>query len=104
MNGDEGNRGVCGGSDKDSLKVKVARGRRTKQIRLTLGMRGSCARESQTFKITSKGMKANELLYHLKQQIGNNEEMKKEEMGNLLRNVHEEEKLIRKERDKTKER
>ena len=30
--------------------------------------------------------------------------MKKEEMNNLLKNVHEEEKVIREERDKTKKR
>ena len=71
-------------------------------------MRGSCARASQhrlkTFKITSKGMKANELLDHLKQQRGNNEEMKKEEMDNLLKDTHEDEETTRKEKVKTKER
>ena len=53
--------------------------RRTKQTRFKQGMRGSCARASQhrlkMFKITSKGMKANDLLDHLKQQRGNSEEM-----------------------------
>ena len=108
MNGDEGNRGVCGGSDKDSLKVKVARDRRTKRTRLKRGVRGFCARASQhrlkTFKVPSKGMKANELLDHLKQQRGNGEEMKKEEMDDLLKNAHEEEKEVRKVKLKTKER
>ena len=35
----------------------------------------------KTFKITSKGAKANELLDHLKQQRGNDKEMKKEKNG-----------------------
>ena len=107
-NGDKGNRGVWGGADKDSLKVKVARGRRTKQARLKQGTRRSCARVSQhrlkTFKITSKGMKANELLDHLKQRRGNNEEMKKEEIDNLLKDAHGEEKEVRKYKFKTKKR
>ena len=96
-----------GGTEKDQSKDKVAEGRRIKQTRLKQGMRGSCARASQhrlkTFKITSKGMKANELLDHSKQQRGNDEEMKKEEMDDLLKDAHEEEKAIRKDKVKTKE-
>ena len=49
-------------------------------------------------------MKPNELLYHLKQRRGNKEDMKKEEMDELLNDVHKEEKVIRKERNKTKKR
>ena len=96
MNGDEGGRNVRGGANKDTLQVKVARDRRIKQSWLKRGRRGSCARASQhgfkTCKITSKGMKANELLDHLKQRRGNNEEMKKEEIDNLLKDAHGEEK------------
>ena len=60
----------------------------------------------ETFEITRKGMKANELLDYLEQQRMNEEEMKKakEETNDLLRDVHEEEKVIRKEKNKTKER
>ena len=72
------------------------------------GTRGSCARVSQyrlkTCKITIKGMKANELLDHLKQQRGNSTEMKREEMSNLPKDTHEEEKEIRSNEVKTKER
>ena len=49
-------------------------------------------------------MKANELLDHLKQQRGNNEETKKKEIDDLLKDAHEEEKKIRKDTVKTKER
>jgi hypothetical protein len=49
-------------------------------------------------------MKPNELLDHLKQRRGNEEEMKKEEMDELLKDAHEEEKAIREERDETKKR
>ena len=70
-------------------------------------MRGSCARASQhrlkTFKITSKGMKANELLDHLKQRRGNKEGVKKKELDDLLKDAHKEETVIRKEKEKTKE-
>ena len=108
MNRGEGNRGVCGCADMDSSKVKVARGVRTRQTRLKKRMRGFCARASQhRFKklnITSKGMKANELLDHLKQQRRNDEEMRKEEMDDLLKDAHDEEKAIRKDKVKTKER
>ena len=69
-------------------------------------MRGSCTRVSkhrlEMFKITGKCMKANELLDHLKQQRGNSEEMKKEEMDELLKDAHEEEKEVRKVKVKTK--
>ena len=41
----------------------------------------------KVFKITSKGIKTNELLDHLKQQRGNSEEVKKEEMDDLLKNA-----------------
>ena len=72
------------------------------------GMKGSCARASQhrckMFNITSKGMKATDLLDHLKQQRGNSEEMKKEEIDELLKDGHEEEKEVRKVKAKTKER
>ena len=44
----------------------------------------------------------NELLDCLKQRRGNKEETKEEEMDNLPGDAHEEEKVIRKERDKTK--
>jgi hypothetical protein len=45
-------------------------------------------------------MKPNELLDRLKQRRGNKEEMKKKkEMDRLLKDVHEEEKAIREERD-----
>ena len=49
-------------------------------------------------------MKPNERLDHLKQKRGNKEEMKKEEVDKLLKDVHEEEKAIREDRDKTKKR
>ena len=49
-------------------------------------------------------MKANELLDHLKQQRVNNEEVKEEEMDDLLKDAHKEEKEIRKDKVKTKER
>ena len=58
----------------------------------------------KTFKITSKGMKATDLLAHLKQQRGNSEETEKEEMDELLKDAHEEEKEVRKVKAKTKER
>ena len=70
--------------------------------------RGSCSRAShhkfKTFRLTSKGMLANELLDHLKQRRGNDKEMKKEEMDKLLKDVHKEEKATRKEKDETKKR
>ena len=88
-------------------KVKKA-SRRTKQTRLKQGIRGSCARASQhrlkTCKITSKGMKANELLDHLKQQRGNSNEMKREEMDEVTKDTHEEEKETKKVKAKTTER
>ena len=97
-----------GGKEKDSSKDKVTTDRRTKQTRLKQGLRGSCARASQhrlkTFKITSKGMKANALLDHLKQRRGNREETKQEEMDDLPKDAHEEEKELRKDKVKTKER
>ena len=93
---------------KDSSKDKVAGSRRTKQIRPKQGLRRSCARVIQhrlkTFKITSKGMKAYDLLDHLKQQRGNSKETKKEEMDNLLKDAHEEENKVRKVKAKTKKR
>ena len=49
-------------------------------------------------------MKANELLDHLKKQRGNGEEMKKEEMDDLLKDAHKKEKEVRKDKVKTKER
>ena len=48
-------------------------------------------------------MKPNESLDHVKQRRRNNEAMKKKEMDNRLKNPHEEEKAIRKEKAKTKE-
>ena len=54
------------------------------------------------FKITSKGMKANDLFDHLKQRRGNSEEMKREEMDDLLKDTHEEEKEVRKVKVKVK--
>ena len=96
------------GTKKDSPKDTVVKDRRTKQIRLKQGTRGSCAQASQhrlkTFKITSKDMKANELLDHLKQQRGNSKKMKKEETDDLAKDAHEEENEVRKVRVKTKER
>ena len=66
--GNEGKLGHRGGTKKDSSKDQVAGSRGTKQPRLKQGMRGSCARASQhrfkTFKITSKGTKAGDLLDH----------------------------------------
>ena len=71
-------------------------------------MKGSCARASQhrlkMFNITSKGMKTTDLLDHLKKRRGNSEEMKKEELDDLLEDTHEKEKAIRKDKDKAKER
>ena len=106
--GKEGKEGPRGGSAEDSSKNKVAGSGRRKQTRIKQGMKGSCARASQhrfkTFKITSKGMKATDLLDHLKQRRGNSKEMKKEEMDELLKDAHEEEKEVRKVKAKTKER
>ena len=63
------------------LGIRFARGRRAKRARIKRGMRRSYARTSQqrlmTFKLISKGMKANELLDHLNQRRGNKEETKK---------------------------
>ena len=71
-------------------------------------MRGSDTRASQyrlkIYKLTNQGMKPNELLDHLKQRIGNEEEMTKEEINKLRKNIHREEKAIREERDETKKR
>ena len=96
------------GSKEDSSKDKVAGSGRRQQTRLKQGMKGSCARASQhrlkTFKITSKGMKATDLLDHLKQRRENSEETKREEMDELLKDAHEEEKEVRKVKAKTKER
>ena len=71
-------------------------------------MKGSCARASRyrlkTFNITSKGMKATELLDHLKQRRGNSDKMKREEMNKLIKDTHEEEKEDNKVKAKTTER
>ena len=71
-------------------------------------MRGSCARASQhrlkMFKITSKGMKANVLLDHLKHRRENITEMEKEEIDNLLKDAHKEKKEDSEVKVKTKER
>ena len=48
-------------------------------------------------------MKANDFLDHLKQQRGNSKEVKKEEPDDLLKDVHEEKKEVRKVKVKTKE-
>ena len=77
---------------KDSSKNKVDGSGRRKRTRIKQGMRGSCARASRhrlkTFNITSKGMKATELLDHLKQRKGNSDEMKREEMDELIKDSH----------------
>ena len=71
-------------------------------------MRGSCARASRhrlkTFNITSKGMKATELLDHLKQRKGNINKMKRKEMDELIKDSHEEEKETKKVKAKTTKR
>ena len=106
--GKEDNEGAHGGAAEDSSKNKVDGSGRRKQTRVKREMKGSCARASQhrlkTFNITSKGIKANELLDHLKQRRGNSDKMKREEMDELIKDAHEEEKEARKVKAKTKER
>ena len=106
--GEEGDREVLTNVENNGSGIRFARGRRAERARVKWGMMGSCTRESQhrlnIFKLTSKCMKANELLDHLKQMRGNEEEMKKEEMDKLQKDAHKKEKMIRKERDKTKKR
>jgi hypothetical protein len=53
--------------------------------------------------IISKCIKANELLDHLKYRRVDNTELKKEEMNNLLKDTHKEEKEIRSNEAKKKE-
>ena len=60
--------------------------------------------QAKTFKIASKGMKANDLLDRLKQRRGNSEEMENEEMDDLIKDAHEEENEVRKIKAKIKER
>ena len=49
-------------------------------------------------------MKATELLDHLKQQRGNSDETKREDMDELIKDTHEEEKETKKVKTKTTER
>ena len=92
----------------DSSKNKVDGSGRRKQTRIKRGMKGLCARATQhrlkMFNITSNGMKATELLDHLKQRRRNSDKTKREEMDELIKDTHEEEKEIKKVKAKTTER